>query len=120
MLASATGSIIFGAFGQDLVGSVGIRYDLRRRKVAHKAHIWGMYVSPVYRGLGLGGDLLIAAIAHARSLDGVRQVHLSVSEVSSDAQRLYKSIGFRVWGTEPSSIEHGGECIDEHHMVQML
>lgn len=120
ILTSATGSTVFGAFSDGLIGSVGIHHDSRRRKSAHKALIWGMYVAPQFRKRGVGRDLLDAAITHVRSLSGVRQVHLSVTEWSSDAQRLYESIGFRVWGTEPSSIEHEGECVDEHHMVLML
>lgn len=107
---------VFGAFAPDLVGAVGVVRE-RHLKERHKATIWGMYVRPASRRAGLGRRLLAAAIAHARSLPGVRQVHLGVNERAPAARALYESMGFRVWGTEPRGISHGGEFADEHHMV---
>jgi RimJ/RimL family protein N-acetyltransferase len=61
--------------------------------------------------------MLDAAIAHARTWDGVEMVHLSVSERAQPARRLYESAGFREWGREPRAVQWQGEFADEFHMA---
>jgi ribosomal protein S18 acetylase RimI-like enzyme len=68
----------------------------------------------------VGRELLQAAISHAGELSGVSQVNLSVSEAAPEARRLYETVGFRVWGTEPHAICHGGQVVGENHMVLFL
>jgi GNAT superfamily N-acetyltransferase len=115
-LAGATGGAAFGAFAPHLVGALGVLRDAHR-KAAHKAWVWGMYVQASHRRRGLGRRLLEAAIAHARTLGGVRQVHLGVSDATPAARTLYEGLGFRRWGTEPRGVFHDGRYADEHHMV---
>lgn len=112
-------SWILGAFDPGLVGAVGVARD-ERRKIAHKAHVWGMYVAPEKRRLGLARSLLRTAILHARSMDGIRQVTLSVSDAAPEARALYASEGFTLWGTEPDALLHEGALHAEHHMVLQL
>lgn len=113
-------SVIFGVFeGGSLVGCVGLYRD-RHRKMAHKAHLWGLYVDPSARRKGLARRLMAAAIDHARSLAGVSWVHLSVSSAAAGARSLYESRGFRVWGTEPDALRHDGTTVAEHHMALLL
>jgi GNAT superfamily N-acetyltransferase len=119
ILSEGDGNVIFGAFAPSLVGSLGA-FRERHEKAAHKVTVWGMYVTPGHRRFGVGRRLLEAAIAHARSLPGVRQVHLGVSERAPAARGLYESLGFRRWGTEPRGVSYGGEFADEHHMVLSL
>ena len=119
MLGRSPESVVFGAFGDDLVGSIGVYRD-PHRKFSHKTHIWGMYVTPSYRGRGLGRELLEAAMSHARSIEGVLQVHLTVSDSSDAARGLYEAGGFEVWGTEPNALHYRGEWVSDHHMVLML
>ncbi len=61
-----------------------------------------------------------AAVEFARSLPGVRYVHLCVSEQSGGAQALYERVGFRVWGTEPAAMVIDGGDVPEEHMVLTL
>jgi RimJ/RimL family protein N-acetyltransferase len=119
LLARAPDSVVIGAFPDTLVGSIGIIRD-RHLKYAHKMHIVGMYVSPRWRKRGIGNALLQAALDHARSLDGVSQIQLSVSDAVPAAWRLYERCGFRVWGTEIDSLRHDGRSCAEHHMVLEL
>jgi len=112
-------SVIFGVFAPGLVAAVGL-YRERRPKTAHKAHVWGMYVTPAHRGRGYGRRLLEAAVAHARTLAGVTVVHLSVTEAAPGARRLYESAGFEVWGSEPEGMRHGDRALLEHHMIRRL
>jgi ribosomal protein S18 acetylase RimI-like enzyme len=119
LLNRAPRSVVLGAMTDTLIGSVGI-YRNHRLKCAHKVHVWGMYVSPQSRGHGIGRALLEAALDHARSLGGVSQVHLCVSEAAGAARGLYESVGFRIWGTEPDSLRYEGQSTAEHHMVLEL
>lgn len=91
-----------------------------RRKSAHRASIWGVYVEKAHRGRGLGRAVTSAALDLARSWEGVDYVDLGVSANSPEAQRLYESLGFRPWGREPESLEHGGKRYDEVFMTLRL
>jgi ribosomal protein S18 acetylase RimI-like enzyme len=109
------GRTILGAFAPELAGVVGL-FRERSRKAAHKARLWGLYVRPEFRRLGLGLILVRQAIEFARSLDGVSILELSVSEKASTATALYERLGFRVWGVEPAALRVGGEDLAERHM----
>ena len=45
-----------------------------------------------------------AAVAYARELPGVTSVHLVVTETQHAARRLYESLGFQYWGSEPEGL----------------
>src|SRR5262245_24537075 len=90
----------FGAFAPQLVGVVGIGRE-QKRKASHRAHVWGMYVTPAHRRSGIARALMDAAIGFARGLPGVGEVDLSVAASGEAAVRLYESLGFVAWGTEP-------------------
>jgi ribosomal protein S18 acetylase RimI-like enzyme len=118
-LARAPEWVIAGAFDEALRGAVGLFRD-RHRKAAHKAHLWGMYVEPQWRGRGIGRALLDAAVAHARTLEGVTTIRLSVSSAATAAQRLYESAGFETWGIEPDAMLHDGTVVGQAHMALWL
>lgn len=111
---------VFGAFaGETLAGMAGLLPDAKR-KSAHKAHLWGMYVAPEYRGCGLGKGLLEAAVAHARTLPGVTLVSLTVTDAAPQARRLYEQAGFQLWGTHPEALRHEARSVADHHMLLRL
>ena len=120
MLGGDDPAVIYGAFdGDALCGMLGLYRD-RKRKLAHKIHLWGMYVAPAGRGRGLAAGLLAAALRHAATLDGVTRVQISVSDTADAARALYERTGFRVWGTEPDALCHEGRAVAEHHMTMDL
>ena len=45
--------VVFGAFDPSLCGHVGLRRE-PRRKLLHRATLWGLYVAPEVRGRGGG------------------------------------------------------------------
>lgn len=104
---------VFGAFeATRLVGVVGLgRED--KRKLEHKALIWGMYVTPQARSRGIGRALLLEALALARSVPGIRQVNLCVNASNAPAIQLYESVGFRKFGFEAGAMLIDGEPHDE-------
>lgn len=87
-----------------------------RRKLWHRAEIWGVFVRQEHRRRGLGEIVVRAAIDEALSWPGVDSVALCVSS-GSEADRLYRRLGFEVWGREPDCLRLDGVSYDELHMV---
>lgn len=114
-IARAPEWMLFGAFDDALVGSVGL-FRARHAKAAHRMQLWGMYVAPAARGRGFGAQLLDAAVAHAREL-GAAWVDLSVTSAADAARRLYERAGFVLWGTQGDALRYEGHVADEHHMA---
>jgi len=112
-------TVIIGAFRPRLVGAVGLYRD-RLLKSSHKAHLWGMYVTPNHRRQGVASELLDAVLRHAATLPGVSWVHLKVSSAAPGAQRLYGRAGFRVWGAEPAGACYEGQMVTDYHMAVCL
>lgn len=120
---------IFGAFDADceqaaqpgapLIGAGGL-VGIHHAKMAHRAIIWGVYVSPKSRGRGVGEAIIHTLVGAARTWPGVDSVALSVSERSNAAQRLYERCGFVAWGREPRVLKLDGVAYDEIHMIRML
>jgi GNAT superfamily N-acetyltransferase len=89
-------------------------------KFSHRARVWGVFVEPEYRGRAMGKVLIHAVIAQARSWRGVEFLDLGVSAKSPEAQRLYESFGFEMWGREPEATQYDGRRFDEIHMTLRL
>jgi ribosomal protein S18 acetylase RimI-like enzyme len=119
-LAARPDRCVLGALnGPDLLGVVGLRRE-GMRKMAHKALLWGMYVSPDARRAGIGRALVAAALDRAAAMAGVRQVYLGVNVRNVAALTLYESMGFTEFGREGGFMLLEGELHDEIHMVCRL
>lgn len=113
-------SFVLGVFAEErIVGCAGFRRE-SRRKLRHKGHIWGVYVSPASRGGGIARKLLTALLREARGLEGLEQVSLTVVTDNLPAKQLYKRLGFQVFGTELRALKIGQAYVDEDHMVLFL
>ncbi|MFB9325180.1 GNAT family N-acetyltransferase [Paenibacillus aurantiacus] len=120
-LAPETGKFTLGAF--DASGRLaGVATLVRETnpKIAHKANVYAVYVAPEARGNRVGQSLLQALIAKARACDGVEQLHLTVMASNKAAVRLYASVGFVAYGTEPRAMKIDGSYYDDQHMVLVL
>ncbi|CAM4002942.1 GNAT family N-acetyltransferase [Lederbergia lenta] len=113
-------SYTFGAFeNNQLVGVVTLVTE-RLMKLKHRASIVSMYVSPDKRGIGIGKNLILAAIKKARDLKSVEQINLSVVTTNESAKNLYYSLGFKVFGIERKALKLGNTYWDEEHMVLFI
>ena len=111
---------VFGLFDETvLVAMTGIARE-SMTKLAHKAGIWGVYVSPAHRGTGIGKKLLIKALKFAENLLGVRQVNLYVNATNANAIALYESLGFVTFGLEHDGLMIDGVAHDELLMARVL
>ena len=101
----------------DPIGMAGFRVQ-DGAKVAHKGTLWGMYVSPGARGLGVGRKLVQAVLDHARGK--VEQVQVVVTTENPSARALYEAMGFAIYGVEPRSLKVGDRYWDDLLMARDL
>jgi RimJ/RimL family protein N-acetyltransferase len=111
-------NFIVGAFSEtgELVGMVGF-YQEKARKMKHKGMVWGMYVTPEYRGKGLSRLLLQELIFKAKKLSDLEQINLVVVSTNDAAKSLYERLGFERFGTEKRALKVDGVYYDEDYMV---
>ncbi len=108
---------IYGAFREEeLIGSVGF-FKLDCSKERHRGVLFGMNVLLPYQRRGLGGELMKTILQHAR--EHVLQLHLTVISTNKTAVRLYERHGFKIYGTEPRSLQFEGHFYD-HHLMALL
>lgn len=108
-----------GAWAGDLVGVVTLlRHDGLRLR--HKADLLAMYVAPEARGRGVARALVDELIARARRVEGLEQINLSVVSSNEPARRLYRSLGFVIYGVERRCLKIGERYLDEELMTLWL
>ena len=108
---------ILGAFDQGaLVGVLGFRRHTTLKE-QHKAHLWGVFVHPDWRGTGVGGMLLDEILRRAATMPGLRQVQLQATAQNAASVGLYRSRGFQVFGQEAEALFVNGRYYDDLHMV---
>ena len=118
--AASPDHFILGAHAGDrLAGMVGL-FREQGDKQRHKGVIWGMYVAPEARGMGVGRMLLREAVRLANEMDGLEQIKLGVVTSNAEARTLYASMGFESYGLEKNSLYVNGEYYDEEFMVLWL
>jgi len=83
-----------------------------RAKTKHVAHIYGVYVTPKYRGRGIGGMLLRRTLSDVQKKREVIKVQLSVNPALRPAVILYKRVGFEEVGRAKKELRVGGRYYD--------
>ncbi len=86
-------------------------------KTAHKGNVYGMFVSPDWRGKGAGHALMAAMLQMASEQGGLEQVNLTVVTDNAPARKLYEALGFVTYGCERNALKHNGRYYDEDLMV---
>lgn len=85
-------------------------------KIAHKANIYAMYVTPEYRKQKVGHALITELLQAAKSCVGLERIHLTVFSSNIGAKRLYESVGFISYATERDAVKVDGVYLDEDFM----
>lgn len=110
----------FGAWkDKSLVGTVALEYSAKP-KTRHSALVLGMYVRPRERGKRIGLALLNGAIAAASARPETLSLTLTLTEGNAPALRLYRSVGFVDWGTQPQAIRTDSGLRGKVHMSLLL
>lgn len=110
-------TVNLGAFeGGALVGTATFMKETGQKE-RHKGRIYAVYVSSTQRGKGVGRALLTRLLEAAKEDATLEQILISVATTQQAACRLYRSLGFQTYGTEPGALKVGLEYIDEEHMI---
>jgi ribosomal protein S18 acetylase RimI-like enzyme len=113
-----TSSVVHGAYADGfIVGMAGFKRQEGARE-RHKAFVWGTYVRPAARRLGVARGLMEALLAEAGEV--VEQLTLCVVRENTAAQALYRTLGFEVYGIEPRALKSPAGYADEVLMVRYL
>ena len=108
--------VVFGAFDErQLVGVAGLSFETRE-KADHKATLFGMYVPAEFRHRGVGRELVLTALEHAKGRRRVKVVQLTVTDGNAAAQALYEHCGFVQFGLEPLAVAVGEQFVSKVHM----
>ncbi|WNB91690.1 GNAT family N-acetyltransferase [Bacillus sp. NEB1478] len=114
------GDFTFGAFHNGkLIGVVTLLQE-KVMKMAHKAYILAMYVTPGNRGKSVGKAILTEAINHAKQNSEIMKLNLTVVSSNESAKKLYASLGFKAYGYEKAALKVNDKYYDEEHMVLFL
>jgi RimJ/RimL family protein N-acetyltransferase len=110
-------NFVIGAFSDsELVGMLGFHREPRVKR-RHRGMIWGVFISPEFRGQGIASAMLRETLMIARSIPGLRCAFLSVATTQPAARKLYIGAGFIPFGMEREALMIGDRYIDEEHMV---
>lgn len=114
----ANGKFALGAF-DDSGSLVGIVNFVRENglKSLHKGNVYGMYVAPEASGHGLGKKLMLDLVKIASCYEGLEQINLTVMSENIIAKKLYKSLGFEIYGVERKALKVNEQYFDEDLMV---
>lgn len=115
-LQESEDTYILGAFGDDaLVGIVRFsRFEEVNEK--HRGFIAGLYVRPDFRRQGFAKALLTEVLVRVQQDTDLRRIHLTVVTTQDAAIKLYKSLGFSIYGTEHEAFSNQGKFYDEYLM----
>lgn len=102
-----------------LIGMAGF-YCEEKKKLAHIANIVRVYVSPKYRGKGIGKKLLLTVIEDIKSKPEIKKLQLGVIATQNAAYNLYKSVGFKKIGEQKMAISVGDEFYDKYLLEMLL
>ena len=101
-----------------LIGMTGIARG-SSSKTRHGAWIWGVYVSPEWRGLRIAEELINSCLTWAKARK-ILLVKLGVAATNISAIRCYERCGFSTYATEPRAVFYEDKYYDEFLMSRSL
>jgi ribosomal protein S18 acetylase RimI-like enzyme len=104
---------------EELIGVASLVLE-QKNKIKHRANIYGVYVTPEKRGFGVARRIMEESIKKARQLEGVEQIHLTVTASNEPAKKIYQSLGFITYGLDEKALIVNHTYFDEELMVLYL
>ena len=114
--------IFMGAFDDGvMVAQAALKRErTTNRKQRHKAWLWGMYVHPRYRGLGVGREIVQKLLQAVHRMKGLEIIKLAATSTNAAALGLYRQLGFQHYATEPKALLVKGKYYDfEFLMIEV-
>jgi RimJ/RimL family protein N-acetyltransferase len=115
---SSSGAICIASFSDGLIGMTGIGRG-HWPKTQHFATIWGVFVSPEWRGYHIAEQLFTVCFDWAKG-EGVTVINLGVNISNVNAIRCYSRCGFTIYGVEPRAIYLHDIYYDELLMSKLI
>ena len=116
--AQDTGVICVAEIADRLIGMMALSRG-HWPKTRHGGMIWGVYITPVWRGHRVAEALVDECVTWAQA-HGVVVLKLGVVTTNTPAIRCYVRCGFTVYGVEPKVIHHNGVFYDELLMARSI
>jgi RimJ/RimL family protein N-acetyltransferase len=115
-------SFTLGAFeGSQWAGIVSFqREGENREKLRHKGLLFRMYISPGFRGKGIGQALIEELLKRVKALKDIEQINLTVVADNAIAKKVYEKFGFRSFAREFHAMKWKGKYYTEEQMVLFL
>lgn len=117
---STEGNYTFGAFENNNLIGMATLMEEKHQKLAHRANIFGMYVTPRKQGKGVGKAILQEVIKTAKSVDKFEKINLTVVKTNEKARSLYLNLGFQPFGLEERALKINDKYYDEEYMTLFL
>ena len=111
-------TIFLALHEKDLIGMTGIARG-SSPKTRHAATVWGVYVTPAWRGLHIAGELIRGCLTWARARNIVI-AKLGVAAANTSAIRCYERCGFETYAAEPRALFYEGNYYDFRLMACSL
>jgi RimJ/RimL family protein N-acetyltransferase len=111
-------TMFIGEYGGSLIAMTGVMRG-NAPKTRHSAWVWGVYVTPQWRGLHIAEEIINSCIDWAKARNVVL-IKLGVAAVNQPAIHCYERCGFKIYGTEPRAVLVDGEYYDEYLMFKSL
>ncbi len=113
-------SLFIGRIDGEVVGSAQLyRPPPNNEAQQLSAQASSVFVHPRARGLGLAHRIIGAVEDQARR-DGFEYLQVDIRETQHHAIRLYESMGFSRWGTNPAYAKVDGKVIAGHYYLKRL
>lgn len=96
--------IILALIDGEIAASAGLSCVMNMQKYSHRA-IFGVSVQKRYWNLGIG-TILITELIEAAEKAGYEQLELEVVCENEQAVRLYRKLGFEIYGTRERSFKY--------------
>lgn len=117
-IAEDKGVICVAAIEDRLIGMMGLGCG-HWPKTRHGGMIWGVYVTPAWRGRHVAESLVDECVAWAQTHE-LAVVKLGVITTNTPAIRCYARCGFTIYGIEPKVIYYNGVFYDELLMARPI
>jgi len=104
---------------ETVVCTVGVIRS-ERIKLRHTVDIVGVWTAPSHQGKGLARQVLAQALVYARTLPQARRAVLGVNTKNVAAIKVYESVGFKTFATDPCFLVVNGEDQAEYQMQLWL
>lgn len=119
-LQELPGRFTLGAWRADtLVGTASFRQDAGR-KTCHRGWVWGTYVVPEARGLGIGRALMSDLIERASRIPTLEEIILAVTVGNGAARSIYLAAGFQLSHVEKRYLKVADRYYDIEWMTLIL